>query len=78
MKTKFLIGILVGSALLLAQIAVVGTAVAIDPIPGVDIIVKKNPGGIMVRTQSDTSGRFQLGTLSEGRYSVDFDYASLG
>ena len=80
MKTKFLIGILIGSALLLAQIAVVGTAALIDePIPGVDIIVKKNPGsGIMVRTQSDTSGRFQLGTLSEGRYSVDFDSASLG
>lgn len=32
----------------------------------------------MVHTQSDTSGRFQLGILSEGRYSVDFDSASLG
>ena len=79
MKTKLLIGVLIGSALLLAQIAVVGTAALTnEPIPGVDIIVKKNPGGIMVRTQSDASGRFQLGTLSEGRYSVDFDSASLG
>ena len=78
MKTKLLIGVLIGSALLLAQIAVVGTAALTnEPIPGVDIIVKKNPGGIMVRTQSDASGRFQLGTLSEGRYSVDFDSASL-
>ena len=79
MKTKFLIGILVGAALLLAQTAVVGTAALMNnPIPGIDIIVKKRPGNIMVHTQSDTSGRFQLGILSEGRYSVDFDSASLG
>ena len=28
-----------------------------DPIPGVDIIVKKNPGGLAVRAGAATGGR---------------------
>jgi hypothetical protein len=82
MTTKFLIGVLVGSALLLAQRAVVGTAapvaaMAINPIPGVDVIVKKKPGGTVVRTKSDGSGSFSLDTLAPGNYELEFEGNSL-
>jgi len=48
------------------------TAFAIDnPIPGVDIIVKKHPGGIVVQTKTDARGNFTIGTLAPGEYEID-------
>jgi hypothetical protein len=45
-----------------------------DPIPGVDIIVKKNPGGIVVfRGQSGRDGKFAC-KLEEGNYELQLSY----
>lgn len=41
-----------------------------DPIPGVDIIVKKNPRGIKVTLPSDASGKFSLRLQEAGNYTV--------
>jgi hypothetical protein len=45
-----------------------------EPIPGVDIIVKKNPGGIVVfRGQSGKDGKFAC-KLEEGNYELQLSY----
>jgi hypothetical protein len=87
MTTKF-IASLIGSALMLAPIAVVGTAALVatttsafaigEPIPGIDIVVKKNPGPIVVRTQTDARGNFKLGNLAPGRYEIELQSFSWG
>ena len=42
-----------------------------DPIPGIDIIVMKKPGGIaMVETVTDPRGRFTLRIKAAGRYTL--------
>src|SRR5665213_1142106 len=54
MKTNFVRAALICTALALST--TVATA-AIDPIPGVDIIVKKNPGGsVVIQTHTDANG----------------------
>lgn len=59
----------------------VGSAIAqsaANPIPGIDIIVQKNPGGIVVaRTRTDRDGHFSLGRLDPGSYVVSLDSRSL-
>lgn len=87
MKTKFLAS-LIGSALLFAPIAAVGTMALVamttsafainNPIPGVDIIVKKHPGGIVARTRTDARGNFKLGDLAPGQYSIELQSFSWG
>lgn len=44
-----------------------------DPIPGVDIEVKKNPGGIVVSAPTNKDGTYQLTGLAPGKY--DFSIA---
>ena len=39
-----------------------------DPIPGVDIIVKKNPGGIAMHATTDKAGSFVFDNLGAGTY----------
>jgi hypothetical protein len=41
-----------------------------DPIPGIDIVVRKNPGGIAVITPIDESGKFSLRLTERGNYTV--------
>jgi hypothetical protein len=41
-----------------------------EPIPGVDIIVKKNPGGIVATAHADKVGRFTLRLTEPGDYTV--------
>jgi len=61
-------------AMLLAPVAAVSLAgaawAASDPIPGVDIIVRKNPGGSSMRTQTGRDGRFVIEGLSQGTYTI--------
>lgn len=46
-----------------------GSASAInDPIPGVDIIVRKNPGGKAVQAKTDKNGKFVFANLGAGTY----------
>jgi hypothetical protein len=68
----------VGTAALVA--ATTSAVAAFDPLPlpDVKVSVKKDPGGTIMRTLTDGSGSFPLGTLAENRLSVDFDYTSLG
>ena len=42
-----------------------------DPIPGVDIIVRKNPGGIIMHLTTDKTGALDLSKLPKGRYSFE-------
>jgi len=39
-----------------------------NPIPGVDIIVKKNPGGRVIHATTDKSGQFIFDNLPAGQY----------
>jgi hypothetical protein len=55
MKTATAIGALLGGSLL-AITATTGALATIDPIPGVDIIVKKNPGGTPIKVGDCQSG----------------------
>lgn len=41
---------------------------AINPIPGVDVIVKKNPGGTAFTVKTDKNGRFTVSGLTPGEY----------
>ncbi|MDA0221976.1 MAG: carboxypeptidase-like regulatory domain-containing protein [Proteobacteria bacterium] len=42
-----------------------------NPIPGVDIIVKKNPGGQIMHLTTDKTGALDLSKLPKGRYSFE-------
>ena len=46
---------------------------AIDPIPGVDIIVRKNPGGLKNEVKTDGLGNFSLAALDTGNYTMFVD-----
>jgi hypothetical protein len=80
MKSKFFAGV-VGSALLFAAVAAIGTTVpafASDPIPGVDVKLGKNPGGMLVQTKTDAQGTFKLGQLTPGAYTIELQSFSWG
>lgn len=55
-------------AALLTATSVLATS---DPIPGVDIIVKKNPGSIVQHVTTDDNGNFHLNKLPEGSYTLE-------
>ena len=48
-----------------------------DPIPGVDVIVKKNPGGNAFQIKTDGTGSFTLGGITTGNYEIDLPGSSL-
>lgn len=43
-------------------------ALAGDPIPGLDVKLGKNPGGIAVHATTDNAGRFVFDNLTAGQY----------
>jgi hypothetical protein len=45
-------------------------ALAGNPIPGVDVNLGKNPGGIMARTKTDKNGLYQFNKLAPGTYEL--------
>jgi len=71
---------LVRAALVCVALAMTSTAAmaAIDPIPGVDIIVKKNPGGhLVIQAQTSPTGQVQFKDLAPGDYVIEIDGPSL-
>lgn len=48
---------------------------ATTPIPGINIIMKKNPGAIAVaNSSSDSKGKFSFNNLEEGIYDITISY----
>ena len=45
---------------------------AINPIPGVDIIVKKKPGNIAIHATTDSTGKFSINKLTPGTYTLTY------
>ncbi len=75
MKTNFVRAALACAALALSTTAATATN---DPIPGVDIIVQKNPGGtIVIQTHTDSNGSLTLRGLAPGDYVIEIDGRSL-
>ena len=57
--------------------SIMRTAIS-KPIPGVGIVVKKNPGGGAIHnTATDASGSYTLGTLDNGNYELFVDVPGL-
>ena len=54
-----LLGLLGGSA-----------AAATNPIPGVDVVVRKKPGGKAMQAPSDSGGKFVFNNLPAGKYEL--------
>ncbi len=44
-------------------------------LPGLDIIVKKTPGSNVMRYAVSTDGKFSLGTLPEGIYTMTLSFS---
>jgi hypothetical protein len=40
------------------------------PIPGINIVIKRNPGGIITRTTSDANGTFTFRSVPPGTYTL--------
>jgi hypothetical protein len=47
------------------------------PIPGIDVIVKKNPGGNAITATTDENGQITLRNLAPGDYEIDIDGPTL-
>jgi hypothetical protein len=43
---------------------------AINPIPGVDIIVRKSPGGIAIQVKTGADGTYKFTRLAPGTYDL--------
>ena len=50
---------------------------AAQPIPGIDISAKKNPGGIKSQIQTNGNGQFSLSSLADGVYDLYVDIPGL-
>jgi Carboxypeptidase regulatory-like domain len=55
---------------LVLALALPGTAMAGNPIPSIDVIVRKNPGGDNLMVHTDGSGRARLEGLVPGNYTL--------
>jgi hypothetical protein len=50
-----------------------------DPIPGVDVSLEQNPGGIMVaQTTTDIDGKYQFNNVPAGNFSLYVDIPGVG
>ncbi|MDP1746685.1 MAG: PKD-like domain-containing protein [Bacteroidota bacterium] len=49
-----------------------------EPIPGVDIYLGKNPGGIIATTNTDSTGHFTFSEVADGNYTIYVDIPGLG
>jgi len=50
---------------------------ASNPVPGVDIVVRKKPGGVPFIVHTDGTGTFTLGMLTSGEYTIELSANSL-
>ena len=66
-------------AVVLACVPMTAAFASPNPIPGVDIIVKKNPGGqAVMRTKTDAKGEFTIKDLPPGAYTIEVGDRNLG
>jgi len=49
-----------------------------EPIPGVDIYLGKNPGGIIATTNTDSTGHYTFSEVADGNYTIYVDIPGLG
>lgn len=49
-----------------------------EPIPGVDIELGKNPGGIIATTQTNGTGHYTFSGVADGNYTIYVDIPGLG
>ncbi|MES2286375.1 MAG: SdrD B-like domain-containing protein, partial [Bacteroidota bacterium] len=49
-----------------------------EPIPGVDIELGKNPGGIIATTQTNGNGQYTFSGVADGNYTIYVDIPGLG
>ena len=62
-----------GLTMAASLIATTSARAAPEPIPGVDIVVRRiPPRGSVIQTKTDAEGKFTIGALAPGNYSVDF------
>ena len=54
-----------------------GKVNAAQPIPGIDISAKKNPGGVKSQISTDGNGQFDLSGLDDGQYVIFVDMAGM-
>jgi hypothetical protein len=63
------------------MLVVTGSAAAMmlvnNPIPGIDIIVRKEPGGTAIKVKTDDKGGFALNAVEPGTYRVTLGGPSL-
>ncbi len=86
MTRKFISRGVIRAALALAGITVIGATALMtsttvahaagQPVPCIDIIVQKNPGGSKLVVHSDVNGGFTLGHLAPGQYTAEISSAS--
>jgi hypothetical protein len=54
-----------------------GVPTAINPVPGLDVVVRKKPGGSVMNLQTDGNGGFTLGGVTPGEYVIELPVDSL-
>ena len=59
-----------GKTIQAPPIGPVGPPEAINPIPGVDIIVRKKPGGIAIQVKTGADGTYKFTQLAPGTYDL--------
>jgi hypothetical protein len=66
-----------GLALAAMVLSATAAMAIIDPIPGVDIIVKKNPGGLVQMGTTDAKGQVIFKDLAPGSYTLELNGKTL-
>lgn len=64
-------------ACLAMMVSASGALAAGNPIPNIDVIVKKDSGDVIARSRTDAAGNFSLGVLRAGTYVVELEENSL-
>src|SRR6476660_7167657 len=67
LSTKRLL-LLIACTLLLASTDVFATS---NPIPGIGVVIKRNPGSGSYRTTTDKDGNFKIEGLEPGTYTIE-------
>ena len=44
-----------------------------SPVPGINIVIKRNPGSIIARIAPDAKGNFRFSDLGEGKYEISIE-----
>lgn len=74
LSTTVTAGLIIGLTIALSGTAALALG---EPIPGIDIVVKKDPSGLLCAVQGDGGGGFVLKDLAPGRYVLLLGGSSL-